>query len=61
MQNFTLEILQHVPYLILDGCYGGRGIDQGFDIPTSFSSSSRVIMEYNFDLIIRQLVDISSR
>lgn len=52
MQHFTLEILQHVPYLILDGCCGGRGIDQTLTSPTLFPSIPRVILEYNFDVII---------
>lgn len=61
MQHFTLKIFQHTSYLMLDGCSGGRGTEQALDRPALLPSIPRVILEYNFDIIIRKLLDISFR
>ena len=60
MQHLTFEFLQHISNLMLDG--GGRGMGVGHTLASSsfLPSYARVVPKENFDVLIRQLVDISS-
>ena len=60
VQHLTLEVLQHISNLMLDGGGRGRGVGHTLANSTFLPSYPRMVPEDNFDCLISQLVDISS-